>query len=240
MTRTAEFDGNAVLVTGASRGLGAALAREFALAGARVVGVARNADALERVVRNIRRDGGEAHALAADVTEPGAPTRIAGGAAALVGPIDVLVHNASSLGPLPLVPLAETDDIALMEALSTNLIAPFRLTRAVLGAMALRGRGLVVHVTSDAATTAYAGWGAYGVSKAALEHLGRIWNTELTPMGVRFVNLDPGEMDTKMHRDALPGADRSALASPQAVAERIVALLASAAAQQSAGTVLRP
>jgi NAD(P)-dependent dehydrogenase (short-subunit alcohol dehydrogenase family) len=215
------------------------LAREFAFGGGRVVGVARNKEALERVAHDIRRDGGEAHALVADIAETGAATRIAGQAAALVGPIDVLVHNASALGPLPLVPLAETDDAAFTEALSTNLLAAFRLTRAVAGSMALRGRGLVVHITSDAATAAYPSWGAYGVSKAALEHLGRIWDAELAPRGVRFVNLDPGEMDTQMHRDALPGDDGSTLARPEAVAARIVALLCSDATRTSAGAVVR-
>jgi NAD(P)-dependent dehydrogenase (short-subunit alcohol dehydrogenase family) len=91
--------------------------------------------------------------------------------------------------------------------------------------MALRGRGTVVLVSSDAATTPYPGWGAYGVSKAALEHLGRIWNTELSASGVRFLIVDPGEMDTRMHREAVPEADPSTLLPPEQAAARVVQLL---------------
>jgi NAD(P)-dependent dehydrogenase (short-subunit alcohol dehydrogenase family) len=239
VSKTASFQGRAVLVTGASRGLGAALIRAFASAGARVVGVAREAGALHEVVRTIRQEGGEAHGIVADVAELGAAARIAGQAAALVGPVDILVHNASSLGPVPLVPLSQTDDVAWLKALETNLSAPFRLTRAVVGGMALRQRGLVVHITSDAATTAYPGWGAYGVSKAALEHLARIWDVELSRSGVHFTNIDPGEMDTHMHREAVPGADPGSLSRPEDVAHRILALLSGEAGPAASGAVLR-
>jgi NAD(P)-dependent dehydrogenase (short-subunit alcohol dehydrogenase family) len=91
--------------------------------------------------------------------------------------------------------------------------------------MILRRRGLVVHVSSDAAIAAYPTWGAYGVSKAALDHLARVWAAEVEGTGVRFVSVDPGEMDTRMHAEALPHADRAALASPDAVAEKLVARL---------------
>ena len=217
--------GTSILVTGASRGLGAALAHALGAAGAKVALVARDAVALERIARGIRDAGGEAHPIVADVSSAAAAARIAGQAAALVGPVEIVIHNASSLGPVPLLPLAETDDAAFEEALAANLVGPFRLTRALAGAMALRGRGLVVHITSDAAINAYPRWGAYGASKAALEHLGRIWAAEFGHAGVRFLNLDPGEMDTQMHRDAMPDADPATLARPDAVAARIVALL---------------
>ena len=106
--------------------------------------------------------------------------------------------------------------------LDVNLVGPFRLTKAVVGGMAVRGRGLIVSVTSDASVSAYATWGAYGVSKAALDHLGRIWAAELADSGVRFLTVDPGEMDTAMHAEAMPDADRAKLADPAAVADRIV------------------
>jgi NAD(P)-dependent dehydrogenase (short-subunit alcohol dehydrogenase family) len=221
-----ELRNTAIVVTGASRGLGAALAGALGKAGARLVLVARDAAALETVAAGIRAAGGEAHAFAGDVADEGAPARIVGFAAAVLGSVDVLIHDASSLGPVPLVPLSETDDRDFEAALGTNLLGPFRLTRAIAGSMALAGRGLVVHVTSDAATTAYPRWGAYGVSKAALEHLGRIWAAELAEAGVRFLNVDPGEMDTRMHRDAMPEADPAALETPEAVAARFLALLA--------------
>jgi NAD(P)-dependent dehydrogenase (short-subunit alcohol dehydrogenase family) len=217
--------GAAALVTGASRGLGAALARRLASEGARVVLVARGAEELTRVADEIRAAGGEAHALAADVGDKEAVHAIAGAAAALVGPVDLLVHNASTLGPTPLPLLLDTECEDLERVLAVNLVGPFRLTKVVAGSMVLRGRGTVVHVTSDAATSAYPRWGAYGVSKAALEHLGRIWTAELEGSGVRFLAFDPGEMDTQMHRDAIPDADPATLADPADVAARLVALL---------------
>jgi short-subunit dehydrogenase len=213
------------LVTGASQGLGAALAQELAGKGARVVLVARDRAALDAVARRIRDAGGEAHVIAEDVGEKDAIHRIAGTAAALAGPIELVIHNASTLGPVPLRLLLDTDCEDLERALAVNLVGPFRLTKAIAGGMALRGRGLVVHVSSDAATSAYAKWGAYGVSKAALDHLNRIWAAELDRTGVRFVSVDPGEMRTKMHADAIPEADPATLADPAQVAARIVRLI---------------
>ena len=223
-----DWTGRTVLLTGASRGLGEALAVELGRAGARLALVAREERALSRVVRAVREAGGEAHAVPGDVSSADAAARIAGVSTALLGPIEVVIHNASSLGPVPLRPLAETSDAAFEEALATNLTGPFRLSRALVGPMALRGGGLVVQVSSDAATTPYPGWGAYGASKAALEQLGRIWDAELASSGVRFVNVDPGEMDTRMHRDAVPDADPATLARPEQVARRLVQTLAAA------------
>ena len=220
--------GTAAMVTGASRGLGAALARSLAREGARVVLVARGRDELEGVAAGIRAAGGEAHALAFDVGEKEHIHRLAGAAAALVGPLDILVHNASTLGRTPLPLLLDTDCEDLERVLAVNLVGPFRLTKALAGSMALRGGGLVLHVTSDAGLTPYPGWGAYGVSKAALDHLGRIWAAELEGSGVRFLTVDPGEMDTEMHAQAMPEADRSGLARPEAVAETILDMIRAA------------
>jgi NAD(P)-dependent dehydrogenase (short-subunit alcohol dehydrogenase family) len=111
--------------------------------------------------------------------------------------------------------------------LETNVVGPFRLTKALLGSMQLREEGIVVNISSDAAVSAYSGWGAYSVSKAALDHLGRIWAEETAGTGVRFLSVDPGEMDTVMHEEALPGSDRATLARPEDVAARLVALLES-------------
>jgi len=217
-----------VLITGGSQGLGAALGRAFAGRGARVVLLARGAEALHAVVDEIRRAGGDAHSLVADVGDASAVAAIAGQVGALVGPPDVIVHNASTLGPTPMPLLLDTADDDLARVLEVNLLGPFRLTRALAGHMLLRGRGTVVHVSSDAAVEGYPGWGAYGVSKAALDHLARVWGAELGEAGVRFLSVDPGEMDTAMHRAALPDADPATLADPRAVAERIVALVARA------------
>ena len=220
-----ELRGTAVIVTGASRGLGAALAEGLGRAGARLVLVSRDREALDAVVERVRTQGGEAHAVVADVGAPESAARVAGTTGALVGPVEVVIHNAGTLGPVPLAQLADTSDEDFEQALATNLVGPFRLTRALVGSMALRGRGTVVLVSSDAATTPYPGWGAYGVSKAALEQLGRIWNAELASTGVRFLTVDPGEMDTRMHREAVPEADPSTLPSPEQAAARVLHLL---------------
>jgi len=219
------IDDTNILITGASRGLGRALAEALAARGARVVMVARGAEPLREAVRAIREAGGDAHALPGDVGAPDAASRIAGAAAAMVGPIDVLIHDASTLGPVPLAPLTETGDEDFERAFAVNLIGPFRLSKAVVGSMVARGRGLIVHVSSDAGVEAYPTWGAYGASKAALDHLSRTWAAELEGSGVRVISVDPGEMDTTMHADAIPDADPSALACPADVAARFVALI---------------
>src|SRR5262245_59181356 len=225
MTTTHPLAGKGALVTGGSRGLGRALGLALARAGARVVLVARHADELDAGVAAIRAAGGEAHALVADVADRDATHAIAGQAAAAVGRIDVLINNASTLGPVPLRLLLDTDCEDLERALAVNLVGPFRLTKAIAGPMVLRGGGVIVNITSDAATEAYERWGAYGASKAALEQLGRAWAAELPGTGVRAITVDPGEMDTLMHADAIPDANRAELAHPARVAAEILALL---------------
>ncbi len=212
----------AVLVTGASRGLGKELARAFARRGAKVVLVARGADELEEVVAAIRAEGGEAHGLAFDVGDKEAVHRIAGAAAALVGPPSIVVHNASTLGPVPMPLLLDTECEDLERVLAVNLVGPFRLTKALAGPMVLQKRGVFLFVSSDAAVNAYPRWGAYGISKAAQDQLARSLAAELDP--VRFLAVDPGEMDTKMHADAIPDADPATLARPADVASILVAI----------------
>jgi NAD(P)-dependent dehydrogenase (short-subunit alcohol dehydrogenase family) len=203
-----------IVITGASRGLGAALARQLKAKGARLLLVARDI-----------KDTGLGHPFAADVGRPDAALAIAAAAQQLLGGVDVLINNASTLGASPLKPLLDTSNDDFTRALEVNLLAPFRLTQALAGPMALHGRGAVVNVTSDAATNAYPTWGAYGASKAGLEHLGRIWAAELADRGVKFVTFDPGEMDTQMHAEAMPEADRATLARPEAVAEKLIGQL---------------
>jgi NAD(P)-dependent dehydrogenase (short-subunit alcohol dehydrogenase family) len=220
-----DIRGQTALVTGGSRGLGRALGEALAAAGARVVLVARHPEPLAEAVATIRNAGGEAHAVAADVADKDASAAIAGQAAALIGPIDILVNNAGTLGPVPLQMLLDTDCEDLERALAVNVVGPFRLTKALAGPMVLRGRGLVVNVSSDAATQPYERWGAYGASKAALEQLGRIWAAELAGTGVRVLTVDPGEMNTRMHAEAVPEADPATLIDPAVAAARIVGLL---------------
>lgn len=218
-------NGKSALVTGASRGLGRALARALAAAGARVVMVARSRPELEEVAAEIRRAGGEAHALLADVSQKRDIYPLAGAAAALVGPIDLLIHNASTLGPTPLRLLLDTECEDFEAVLETNLLGPFRLSKAIAGSMALRRTGTIVHVSSDASVNAYERWGAYSVSKAAQDHLSRLWAAELAERGVRVLAVDPGEMDTEMHRQAMPEAVAATLATPEQVAARLLELI---------------
>ena len=143
-----------------------------------------------------------------------------------LGGLDVLINNASSLGPARLALLADTACEALEEALAVNLLGPFRLTKALLGALAAsarEGRGaVVINVSSDAAVNPYAGWGAYGASKAALRHLSAIWAEEARDEGIGFLSIDPGDMDTALHVQALPDADRASLRRPEEAAAEIV------------------
>jgi NAD(P)-dependent dehydrogenase (short-subunit alcohol dehydrogenase family) len=178
------------------------------------------------VVGSIRAAGGEAHAIAADVGDKDDVYAIAGMAGSLVGDVDLLVHNASTLGPVPLRLLSDTACEDLERVLAVNLVGPFRITKAFVGPMLLRGSGLVVHVSSDAATVPYPRWGAYGTSKAALDQLTRIWAAELDGTGVRFLGVDPGEMDTEMHAAAMPDAHRASLARPADVARTIADMIA--------------
>ena len=215
----------ATLITGASRGLGRALSLQLAQDGARVVLVARDPAALDATVAEVRARGGTAFGIAADIGNKDQSYAIAGEAAALAGPIDLLIHNASTLGPTPLPLLLDTECEDLSRVLEVNLIGPFRLSKIIAGSMVLRGGGTILHVSSDAAVSAYPRWGAYGVSKAALDHLSRTWAAELADSGVRILSVDPGEMATQMHADAIPDADPATLATPDSVAARIADML---------------
>lgn len=220
--------GKGILITGASRGLGAGLARELAARGARLALVARGEQELEAVAHDIRAGGGEAHALPADIGDKKAVHPLAATAQELLGSVDMVVHNASTLGPSPLRLLLDTECEDLERALAVNLVGPFRLTKLLAGPMALGDGGLVLHISSDAAVSAYPTWGAYSVSKAGLDHLTRVWAAELEDAGVRFLSVDPGDMNTDLHREAVPDADPGELLDPDEVAERLAALIESA------------
>jgi len=143
-----------------------------------------------------------------------------------LGGLDVLINNASDLGPVPLQMLSDTECEDLVRAFETNLIGPFRLTKALMGALAAsarEGRGAaVINISSDAAVNPYPGWGAYGSSKAALHHLTRIWGEEHASDNVHFLSLDPSDMDTPMHAAAIPDADPATLKRPEDAARELL------------------
>lgn len=217
---------SSVIVTGGTRGLGIALARELGRQGARIALVAQNVVRLSEAAAQLAEEGVRAFPIRADVGEKEATHRIVGQAQALVGPVDVVIHNASTLGATPLVPLLDTECEDFARVLEVNVLGPFRLSKALLPSMLVQGRGLVVHISSDAAEEAYPSWGPYGASKAALDHLARTWASELADTPLRILSIDPGEMATDMHRAALPDADPATLLAPATVAERIVRIMA--------------
>jgi NAD(P)-dependent dehydrogenase (short-subunit alcohol dehydrogenase family) len=204
-----------IAITGGTSGLGLALVKRLVEAGADVAFIARRRSGVERVGRQYPG----AHGIVGDVSQKDEIHPIAIQLLGALGGLDVLVNNASSLGPVPLALLADTECEDLERAFATNVLGPFRLTRALLGSLAATAREggvpLVVNISSDAAVTPYAGWGAYGASKAALAHLSRIWDAELAAEGIRVVSIDPGDMDTPLHELAVPDADRSGLKSPR-------------------------
>jgi NAD(P)-dependent dehydrogenase (short-subunit alcohol dehydrogenase family) len=220
-----EFNEKSVLITGGSCGLGRALAKRLAAEGAKVVLVARHKAGLDEVVGEIRKSGGAAFGIVADVGDKENIYPMVGQAAALAGPVDILINNASTLGPVPLRLLLDTDCEDFERALQVNTIGPFRLLKAVAGSMVLRQTGVIVNISSDAAVEAYPSWGVYGASKAALDHLTRIAAVELADTSVRFLSVDPGEMNTRMHADAMPDAEVGGLQRPDAVAESIVRMI---------------
>lgn len=216
-----------VAVTGGTSGLGLALVEAFAAHGDAVAFVARDAANVRRVAAAIAGS----HGIVGDVSRKDDIHALALQVGGALGGLDVLIHNASSLGPVPLALLADTECEDVDAALATNLLGPFRLTKAVLGLLASSAReagvsgprSLVVNVTSDAAVTPCAGWGAYGASKAALLHMSRIWHEELVPHGIGVIAIDPGDMDTPLHAAAVPDADPAALKRPRDAARELIA-----------------
>jgi NAD(P)-dependent dehydrogenase (short-subunit alcohol dehydrogenase family) len=222
------FVGLRVAITGGTSGLGLALVRESLARRTRVAFVARGREGVERVAREHR----ETHGIIGDVSIKDDIYRIAMQITGQMGGLDILINSASSLGPVPLTLLGDTNCEDLERALATNLIGPFRLTKALLGVLAAsarEGRGSVVaNVSSDAALNPYPQWGAYGASKAALHHMTRIWDVELAAEGVRFLSLDPGDMDTPLHALAVPDPDPVMLKRPEIAAREIMDAIAAA------------
>ena len=217
-----DAENRVALVTGASRGLGYEIARLLAARGIRLAIAARGAAALHAAAEVLARSA-ELVAIEADVAEDA--ERVAATALGRFGRVDILINNASELGPSPMPPLETLDWRDFLRVLRVNVAAPLHLAQLLIPQMRRRGAGVIVNVSSDAGVNAYPGWGGYGASKAALEHLSRTLAAELAGSGIRVYVVDPGDMNTQMHRDAEPGMDLSHLPGPEISAPAFVHLI---------------
>ena len=227
-----------ILITGASQGLGRQLALDFAREGAAALALcARHSKALEKVRGEIMVVAPEIKVvlIEADLSRPLDIERLfAITLHEFHGRLDVLVNNASVLGPSPMPYLLDYPLEEFQAVLNSNLIGPFLAIRKALPAMIEHG-GSIINVTSDAGIVGYAGWGAYGISKFGLEGMSQTWAAELAESKVRVNWIDPGSMNTAMHRAAEPDEDPSQWADPAEVTEVFIYL----ASDESAGVTAR-
>jgi NAD(P)-dependent dehydrogenase (short-subunit alcohol dehydrogenase family) len=217
--------GAVAIVTGGSRGLGEALARELLARGVQTIIDGRDRSALEVASEELRQIG-NLIAIAGDVSDKEhAHALIA--AARKLGRLDLLVNNASTLGAVPLPRVDQLTPAAFQRLFAVNVFAPIHLMQHALKLMRQTGNGgTIVNITSDAGVEAYPTWGGYGASKAALEHFSRVLAAELEDPSVRVLVADPGDMNTQMHRDAIPNADVSELCDPADSARALLQAIA--------------
>ncbi len=217
MTQITQPNTPTALVTGASKGFGHAVAQQLSARGWRLVLDARNADDLGRAAAELPG----VVAVAGDVTDPAHREALAA-AVDVLGGLDLLVNNASDLGPSPLPPLRAYSLDAARAVYETNVIAPLALIQLFLPSLVPVG-GTIVNISSDAAVEAYEGWGGYGSSKAALDHLSAVLAAE--EPALRVYTLDPGDMRTEMHQRAFPGEDISDRPEPGAAVPALLRLI---------------
>src|SRR6266498_4100375 len=225
--RMSKLAGKNILITGASQGLGREMALRFAREGAAALSlVARHADKFDVVRDEVRKIAPKVDIISieADVSKSRDIERIvATTLAQFKGALDVLVNNASTIGPSPMPYLLDYPVENFREVINTNLIGPFLLIKNALPAMIERG-GSIINVTSDAGQVGYPGWGAYGISKFGLEGMSQTWASELEDTDVRVNWVDPGSMNTAMPRAAEPEEDPSEWANPADVTDVFVFL----------------
>lgn len=219
-----------VMITGASKGLGRALTLAFAEKGAKLAICSRTTDSLNTVKEEAEKLGAEVLAVTADISKARDVERFVALAEEAYGQLDVLINNASMLGPSPMPLLLDYPEDDFAEVLRVNAVSTFSVTRRVLPGMIQRNIGSIINVTSEAGHVGYAGWGAYGISKFAVEGLTQTWADELSETNIRVNMVDPGEMDTDMHRLAVPDCDYP-LANPEDVVDIFLYL----ASDKSAG-----
>jgi NAD(P)-dependent dehydrogenase (short-subunit alcohol dehydrogenase family) len=210
------------LVTGASRGIGRAAALALARAGCHVVALARTVGGLEELDDAIKRSGGSATLVPADLTDFAALDRLGAAIAKRWGHLDILIGNAGLLGPITL--LGHVEPAAWERVMAVNVTANWRLLRAVDTSLRASPNGRVVLVSSGAATACRAYWGPYSVSKAALEALARTYAAETVTTPIRVMLVNPGPLRTAMRAEAMPGEDPMTLKTPQDLAPWFVKL----------------
>jgi NAD(P)-dependent dehydrogenase (short-subunit alcohol dehydrogenase family) len=218
---------NVAIVTGASRGLGYAVARGLVGAGWSLVIDGRDATALQDAGATLESDlrpAAQLRILPGDITDPDHRRELVAAASALGG-LDLVVNNAGTLGASPLPSLADYPLSDLRIAFEVNVVAPLGLIQVALPLLLASPRPRLINVTSDAAREAYEGWGGYGAGKAALEHLGAVLGVEFPALTVWTV--DPGDLRTSMHQEAFPGEDISDRPEPASVVPAFLALIAS-------------
>jgi NAD(P)-dependent dehydrogenase (short-subunit alcohol dehydrogenase family) len=216
--------GHVAIATGGSRGLGKALARELLAKGLTVIIDGRDPFELERSRRELAGIG-DVIAIQGDVADPEHVHALVA-AARRAGRLDLLVNNASTLGKTPLPAIAELERETFRSLFDVNVFAPIHLIQHALPLMQRCGLGTIVNVTSDAGVEAYATWGGYGATKAALEHVSRVLAAELEGGSTRVLVFDPGDMDTAMHRDAIPDANPTELRNPADSARALLRAIA--------------
>ena len=209
-----------VLITGGTAGLGKQLAKFLTTYGAHVAVIGRNLDRLEAMKKEIDN----IITIQGDISNKEDIHKVTGQAIGLLGQVDILINNASSLGIVPLANLIDTPCENFLEALETNLLGPFRLIKAILPSMVFKSTPLIINISSDAAVSAYPTWGIYSVTKAALDHLTKIWAKEL--QNITFLAIDPGDMYTQMQLDANPDANEQSFYDPKNVASDLSSFIA--------------
>lgn len=229
------LEGRIALVTGASRGIGAAAAERFAAEGAHVIAVARTVGGLEELDDRVQAAGGSATLVPLDLTDFEAIDRLGGAVAERWGKLDVLLGNAGMLGSLS--PMGHIRPAEWDEVFAVNVTANFRLIRSFDPLLKASDAGRGIFVTSGAGSRAVAYWGAYAASKAALEHMALIYAAELSKTNVKVNVLDPGAVRTGMRAQAFPGEDPETLPPPADICETILALAAPGCRQN--GDVVR-
>jgi NAD(P)-dependent dehydrogenase (short-subunit alcohol dehydrogenase family) len=234
-TSSPRLDGRVALVTGASRGIGAAVAERLAAAGAHVIAVARTQGGLEETDDRVRAAGGTATLVPLDLVQFDAIDRLGAAVADRWGRLDILVGNAGILGGLR--PVGHFRPDAWDHVLAVNLSANWRLIRSFDSLLRVSDAGRAIFVTAAAAATAEPYWGAYAASKAALETLVRTYAAEIARTSVRANLVDPGVVRTKMRAEAFPGETATDLHPPESVTEVFVRL--ADPANRDNGTLVR-